>query len=311
MTTFRKDASDLIRPALATPPGMTQALVDGMDAIFDQAGVARDDGSPAEDAPTPGAPFRRALTDLIRPVLATPPGMTAALVAGLDDVWTRAGVPMDGAAGPAPTPAPAPSPAPALPGGGTKLGNGAAFLASLKSAFGTLRPADQVAGINSILAAAGAAKWGAAFTANALGTAWLETNNTMQPVAEAYFLGARAEAWRKAHLRYYPWYGRGYVQLTWDYNYKKADKELGLGGTLVAKPDRALEPDIAARVMVRGMEEGWFTGRKLADYLPASGAGTAEGHKKARQIINGKDRWDDLSTYAMKFQAALIAGGWG
>ena len=63
--------------------------------------------------------------------------------------------------------------------------------------------------------------------------------------------------------------------------------------------------------MVRGMEEGWFTAKSLGTYLPTAGAGTAEQHKQARRVINGTDRWEDLSAFAMKFQKALQAGGWG
>ena len=199
-------------------------------------------------------------------------------------------------------------------GGGTGLKDDAAFFAAVRTAFGPLRGDDQVPGMKAILAACGGGKWGAAFTANALATAWLETNQTMQPVAEAYYLKDKVkdlDAWRKRKLRYYPHYGRGYVQLTWDYNYAKADKELGLGGSLLADLERALEPEIAARVMVRGMEEGWFTAKSLGKYLPTAGAGTAEQHKQARRVINGTDRWEDLSAFAMKFQKALQAGGWG
>lgn len=55
-----------------------------------------------------------------------------------------------------------------------------------------------------------------------IATSYWETNKTMVPVKEAYWL---SENWRKDNLRYYPWYGRGYVQLTWEDNYKKASKE--------------------------------------------------------------------------------------
>ena len=45
-----------------------------------------------------------------------------------------------------------------------------------------------------------------------LATVEWETNKTFQPVREAYWLN---EDWRRAHLKYYPYYGRGFVQLTW------------------------------------------------------------------------------------------------
>lgn len=189
----------------------------------------------------------------------------------------------------------------------TGLRDPGAFFASVKSHFGALKQS-QVDGFNTLLDAYGDAGWGAPYAANGFGTGWLETNQTMQPVREAYW---KDEAWRKANLRYYPWYGRGYVQLTWEDNYRKADAELNLGGTLVAKPDRAMEPGIAAEIMVSGMAHGWFTTKKLGDYLPTTGLGTRDQHKQARRIINGTDRWDDLATYAMGFQEALVAGGWG
>ena len=188
MAGFRKEVSDLVRPRLASPPGMTQALVDGIDAVFDRAGVARDDGSPPKSAAAPGADVRKELTDLLRPALATPPGMTADLVHGLDDIWNRCGVPVDGAAAaPKPAAAAAAAPAAAGTGTGTKLGNPAAFFASLKTAFGALNPS-QTAGINDIIATCGAAKWGIAHTASALATAWLETAQKMQPVHEAFWV---------------------------------------------------------------------------------------------------------------------------
>lgn len=187
------------------------------------------------------------------------------------------------------------------------LGNpGAFFAAARKSPFSGSMTEAQVKGCESILAACGAANWSTAWTANALGTAFLETNETMQPVREAYWLN---DAWRKKNLRYYPHYGRGYVQLTHATNYAKADAALKLGGSLNADLDRALEPEIAAMIMVRGMSEGWFTGKKLADYLKRE-KGAPEEHREARRIINGVDRWNDLSRFAMAFQDALAAGEW-
>ena len=62
-----------------------------------------------------------------------------------------------------------------------------------------------------------------------LGTVQRETANTYLPVREAYWL---SEEWRKRNLRYYPAYGRGLVQITWDSNYTRManiiKKELGV-----------------------------------------------------------------------------------
>lgn len=107
--------------------------------------------------------------------------------------------------------------------------------------------------------------------------------------------------------------GRGYVQLTGKTNYAKATAALQVvfpGLDLVSKPDDAMRPDVAAAIMRRGMEKGWFTGRKLSDYLPSSGPGAQAKHKEARRIINGTDRWEDVASYAVQFQAALQTAGW-
>jgi len=86
----------------------------------------------------------------------------------------------------------------------------------------------------------------------AIGTTAIETASTFLPVREAFWL---SEAWRAANLRYYPWYGRGLIQITWEANYRafgqKVDELWQAGGAidLIARPDDAMEPDIAAAVM--------------------------------------------------------------
>jgi hypothetical protein len=37
---------------------------------------------------------------------------------------------------------------------------------------------------------------------------------------------------RRTNLRYYPFYGSGYVQFIWKANYERADRELEIGGCL-------------------------------------------------------------------------------
>lgn len=146
-----------------------------------------------------------------------------------------------------------------------------------------------------------------AYCAYALATAFHETNKTMQPVKEAYWL---SEDWRKKNLRYWPWYGRGYVQLTWEENYAKADKELKLNGELLANADLALLPDLAAKIMRRGMEEAWFTKYNLSSFLPSIGPATQTQFESSRKIINGTDKAVLVASYAMQFQKGLVAGGW-
>lgn len=188
--------------------------------------------------------------------------------------------------------------------GGTNpraLGDGGAFFTAVRAAFGSLEQS-QVEGFQRLLQAYGVARWPISWAAYALATGWWETNKTMQPVREAYWL---SEEWRKKNLRYYPWYGRGDVQLTWEANYRKADTALGLNGALIADPDLAMNPEISARIMVWGMENGAFTGKKLGDYLNGD-----TNYKGARQIINGHDKDDEIAEIALSFERALRAGGW-
>lgn len=131
-----------------------------------------------------------------------------------------------------------------------------------------------------------------------LATAWHETNQTMLPVIEAYWL---SEDWRKKNLRYYPWYGRGYVQLTWEDNYKLADKKLGLNGEMLKKPSLAQVPKYAAEILVLGSKEGWFTKKKLSDYITK----TKKDYISARRIINGTDKAQKIAREAQIFESAL------
>lgn len=135
-----------------------------------------------------------------------------------------------------------------------------------------------------------------------LATAYWETAKTMKPVKEAFWL---SEDWRKKNLRYYPWYGRGFVQLTWERNYIKAGKELGVD--LTTNPDKVMEPYISAQILIVGMIEGWFTGKKLSDYITLQ----KSDFKGARRIINGVDKDDEIAEIAKKYDADLKGIGYG
>lgn len=153
-----------------------------------------------------------------------------------------------------------------------------------------------------------AGKMPASWTAYVLATEYHETGRRMQAVREGFDV---SDAWRKKNLRYYPWYGRGEVQLTWERNYAFATKRLnalGINCDLVADPDSALDPVISTAVMVYGMLEGWFTGKKLRDYIPATP--TMANFKNARRIINGTDKDELIAGYAWEFYTGLIKGDW-
>jgi putative chitinase len=95
--------------------------------------------------------------------------------------------------------------------------------------------------------------------------------------------------------------GRGFVQLTWKNNYRRAGEKLGLD--LVAQPDIALQLQPAIRILFAGMAEGWFTGKKLSDYFTDEKTDWFN----ARRIINGVDRARMIAAYARQYWSALQA----
>ena len=188
------------------------------------------------------------------------------------------------------------------------------FFAKVKPLFGGKLTQGQVDGMNAIFSAfetkgVDDKRW----QAYMLATVYHECNKTMQPIRElggaAYFkkmydiTGARPSLARAngntAVGDGAKYYGRGYVQLTWKNNYKRAGMYLGID--LVANPDLALVPEHAAQIMCIGMMDGWFTGKKLGDYFTAQKTDWVN----ARRIINGTDKADTIAGYARAFYSAL------
>ena len=122
-----------------------------------------------------------------------------------------------------------------------------------------------------------------------LATVKWETAHTMQPIKE---YGSTAYLKSKP---YWPYYGRGLVQLTWKDNYAK----YGLEKT----PDKALEWDSSLFVLFDGMTKGLFTGKKLDDYINDN----KRDYINARRIINGTDRAKEIAQIADAYRTALIA----
>jgi putative chitinase len=131
-----------------------------------------------------------------------------------------------------------------------------------------------------------------------LATAKLETAHTMQPVEEAgKGRGKKYGVKTGPHKLIY--YGRGHVQLTWERNYRTAGRAVGVD--LVKEPEKALDPAISAHIMYEGMMQGWFTGKKLSDYIGA----TKCDFVGARRIVNGTDKAKMIAGYAKAFLDAL------
>jgi predicted chitinase len=183
------------------------------------------------------------------------------------------------------------------------------FYDNVRPIFGGHLTEDQVEGIDTILDA-----WdqhgnnNPRHLAYILATAKHETAHTMQPVRETL---AKTDAKAKEILTKsfnagkLPWvkkdywssgfFGRGFGQITHKDNYEKAGRKLGVN--LVANPSKALDPDIAGAILVRGMLEGWFTGKSLSDFSDFT---------NMRRIVNGTDRAQIIAQYATLFYDAIM-----
>jgi hypothetical protein len=129
-----------------------------------------------------------------------------------------------------------------------------------------------------------------------LATTEHETAGTWQPVREAFWL---SEEWRKKNLRYYPYYGRGYVQITWEFNYRRYQDLLGL--PLLKQPDLVMRPDVSLYILVHGSKHGVFTGLKIDDFINA----TKTDYFNARKVINGLDRADSIAELARQWEKKI------
>lgn len=184
--------------------------------------------------------------------------------------------------------------------------NSAAFFAVVRPLFGSLSQA-QVDGLDFLIVNA-PAELPVTFKAYVLATVFRETGGTMQPIYEngpkSYFdkyepgtpKGKRLGNVKKGDG--YLFRGRGYVQITGRRNYTFAGDKLNLD--LVKDPDLALRPDVAARILYRGMIDGWFTGVGLGRFLDGK-----TDYRNARKVVNGLDKADKIAGYALIFEKAL------
>lgn len=150
-----------------------------------------------------------------------------------------------------------------------------------------------------------------------LATAHHETARTLQPVREtlassdalairrldaAFAAGRLSQVkvpyWRR-DAEGKSWLGRGFVQLTHRRNYQRLGELLGVD--LLSDPDRAMQLDIAADVLVAGMLTGAFTGRRLGEFFDAAHTDW----NGARRVVNGTDRAALIGGYGRTFFAAL------
>ena len=99
--------------------------------------------------------------------------------------------------------------------------------------------------------------------------------------------------------------GRGYGSiLTGRANYQRFNNALGLAGTesdLINNPDMALDPQISYRILSIAMREGYWTGKKLSDFINSDKVD----YDNARRIVNGLDQAKRIAEYAKKFEIIL------
>jgi len=182
------------------------------------------------------------------------------------------------------------------------------FFDSYRTAFGSLSQA-KVDGLESLLTSLEAdtdvddVRWAAYM----LATVKHECADTWHPIEE--FGKGKGRPYGKPvtitgsdgqpHTNVY--YGRGYVQLTWQKNYETMGEALNQGDSLVIDPAKVLDPVVAYDIMSYGMRHGSFTGKKLADYINDQ----ATDYKNARRIINGLDQWQKIQGYAQTLETSL------
>lgn len=195
------------------------------------------------------------------------------------------------------------------------------FFAKLRPYFSGRLSARQVSGIESLLDTGKSLP--IHHMANVLANVRRETGGGMFPVKETVLPSHKDQnpsdnevqdrldaAWRSGNLKgvktpYWrgvpSWFGRGQLQVTHQRNYAKFG---------ITNPHDALELDVSAMIAVKGMREGVFTGKKLADFdFPA--ALDLPPPINPRRIVNGQDGSDaEVAKFHRQFAKALQAAGW-
>lgn len=147
-----------------------------------------------------------------------------------------------------------------------------------------------------------------------LGEVYHETGRTFLPVREGfcdtdecsirkitnmYRKGKISSNYSLPYSNGKSYFGRGWLQITWWYNYLKLQEKYGF--PIFDNPDLLLTVEVNAELTIITMINGDYTGAKLSDYFTQ--------YKKdwynSRRIINGTDKATLISGYKKKFYNAL------
>ena len=126
--------------------------------------------------------------------------------------------------------------------------------------------------------------------ANILAQCTWETARRMTPICEYGDMGYLQSR------PYFPWYGRGLIQITWQENYMKFG---------ITNAEDALQWGPALDIMFRGMTVGMFTRHKLAEFLNAD----LTDFYHAREVVNGLDKAHLIEAISISYLKALEASG--
>ena len=187
----------------------------------------------------------------------------------------------------------------------------------IRKKFGTLTQ-EKVDNINLIVATA--EKYGLTYpqTAYLLASIAWETARTFKAIAEygkgkgrkygTWYTNSKGQKYGIAgsggntylyseHPHLY--YGRGHIQSTWLDNYKYIKQRTGVD--VVNNPDLLLDDKLSIEVTVLALKGGWYTGKKLSDYINDS----KKDYVGARRCVNGTDKAREIADYAVVMEKAL------
>ncbi|SEN67559.1 Chitinase class I [Pseudorhodobacter antarcticus] len=176
----------------------------------------------------------------------------------------------------------------------------------------------QVDGLTQIVTYGVQNKYSLPDLAYVLATVHHETGRRMQPLREGftstnqgairavtalYNKGGISTNYALPNNRGKSYYGRGLVQITWEDNYRKFEKLLGI--PLVDQPDLSLEWPHALAILFIGMRDGMFRKGSLHDVPDVMAS--AEFEASYRGMINGDVRkyGGTIADYAALYFVAL------